>query len=118
MSGVTIKRLCLTWGATLFSLVIVMIVGLVLAVGIGNNPQTLQKEVLQLPWGGWRALLYISLLMAWPYVIEFVLRWCRYPATKFSLPKNRSRRPLLVLILCYESFVVHNPLALLLAWWR
>lgn len=114
MSLILLKRQCLIWGATLLGIVISAVIGLALAIWMGDNHQVAQPLLQQLPWGWWRVLLYTGLLLMWPQAVQCALRQRCYSSLALKLNQSLSRRPLIVLILCYELLVVRNPLAALI----
>ncbi|MDA1370266.1 MAG: hypothetical protein O2971_05845 [Proteobacteria bacterium] len=70
---------------------------------------TKSERINTLPWPWWRGLFYTLLIILWPWLIKAVAK---------THGIQVSRRPVIILVLLYETLVVLNPLAALMHWWR
>ncbi|MBL1292811.1 MAG: hypothetical protein COB61_002960 [Thiotrichales bacterium] len=112
MSFSILKGQCLLWLWTLIGLVLLLAVGFMVALWMGEEHQAIQQTFNQLPWGWWRGLGYGVLLLFWPRWVKAVIHY-RQSAYRGQFV---SRRPLIILIVLYELLLVQNPLATLFKW--
>jgi len=112
MNFATLKEQCLLWLWTLMGFVVLLVVGFMVALWMGEEHQVVQQKFKQLPWGWWRGFGYGVLLLSWPRLVRLVINYRQ----STSRGQSVSRRPLIILIVLYELLLVQNPLAALFRW--
>lgn len=112
MNLATLKGQCLLWLWTLMGLVLLLAVGFIVALWMGEEHQVVQQKLNQFPWAWWRGFGYGVLLLSWPHLVRLVINYRQSTCSEQSV----SRRPLLILIVLYELLLVQNPLAALFRW--
>lgn len=107
-----LKRQIFLWGYTLATLIFLLAVGFLGSQLITESSlQVIFRQLDSLPLFLFRGLMYGVLLFFWPRLIQW-LASRRYAATQVIT----IRRPLIILIVCYELLIVQNPVALLFKW--
>lgn len=112
MKFTTLKGQCLLWLWTLMGFVVLLVVGFMVALWMGEEHQAAQQKFNQLPWGWWRGVGYGVLLLSWPRLVRLVINYRQSTCRGQSV----SPRPLIILIVLYELLLVQNPLAALFRW--
>ena len=117
MNLITLKGQCLLWLWTLMGFVVLLAVGFMVAlwmgdVWMGDGHQAVQQKFNQLPWGWWRGFGYGVLLLSWPRLVRLVINYRQSTCRGQSV----SRRLLIILIVLYELLLVQNPLDALFRW--
>ncbi|UVW35795.1 hypothetical protein NYF23_04070 [SAR92 clade bacterium H455] len=112
MKFTTLKGQCLLWLWTLMGFVVLLVVGFMVALWMGEGHQTVQQKFNQLPWALWRGFGYGVLLLSWPHLVRLVINYRQSTCREQSV----SRRPLIILIVLYELLLVQDPLAALFRW--
>ena len=92
--------------------VVLLVVGFMVALWMGEEHQAVQQKFNQLSWGWWRGFGYGVLLLSWPRLVRLVINYRQSTCRGQSV----SRRPLIILIVLYELLLVQNPLAALFKW--
>lgn len=112
MKFTTLKGQCLLWLWTLMGFVVLLVVGFMVALWMGEEHQAVQQKFNQLPWVLWRGFGYGVLLLSWLRLVRLVINYRQSTCRGQSV----SRRPLIILIVLYELLLVQNPLAALFRW--
>ena len=112
MNFATLKGQCLLWLWTLVGLVLLLAIGFMVALWMGEEHQAVQQTFNQLPWGWWRGVGYGVLLLSWPHLVRLAINNREFTCRGQFV----SRRPLIILIVLYELLLVQNPLAALFKW--
>lgn len=108
ISGV-FKRLFWQWSCTLVALLLLLVIGILVSAWLSDVDLATRKAYsdarsLML----WRYLLFAILVGLWPRILRLLIGRGAYTARYVA-----SRYPLILLIVGYETFIVHNVLSVL-----
>lgn len=100
---------CLWMGlVTLSILILVWAIGFSLSYIVDKDILVQTLELYALPLAVWRGLLYIGVILAWPWLVK------RIAATRLKQVKlSPSRWLLIIVIAAYELLIVQNSVAAL-----